>query len=86
MAALAVLAMASICQEVAFGGAGQDGFLSDGVKDSILQQVLDVRAAQHITPSTHKLCPVHGSFACLAYYSKTYLDMLHCVYNTHAQQ
>jgi len=44
VAALAVLAMASICQEVAFGGAGQDGFLSDGVKDSLVQQMLDVRA------------------------------------------
>lgn len=64
VAALAVLALASICQEVAFGGAGQDGFLSDGVKDSLVQQVLDVRATPRTPPLSYH-GPVLRYITCL---------------------
>ena len=43
LAALAVLAITSVCQELAFGGAGQNGFLSNGVPEPHFQEFFDVR-------------------------------------------
>ena len=45
-ASLAMLAVTSMCQEIAFGGVGEDGFLSAGVVTSELQDILNVRLAE----------------------------------------
>ena len=54
-----MLAVTSMCQEIAFGGVGEDGFLSAGLTTPAVQEFLNVRSPRPKSsdvdkPQTHR--------------------------------